>query len=154
MIYTIKGAESRYGFSKQKKKIYFKDYSYVHRTHILKLAFEEEVTVEVLHTLRHLLRSAIQMKLGLLSEYFFLQNSNIKNRLVMFDASEGGNGSIIMVMKRSKYLFERMHQILTSCSCTNAQGCPKCTFDLKCREPKFDLDKEKTTRFIDSLLEK
>ncbi|OLS25616.1 MAG: putative ski2-type helicase [Candidatus Heimdallarchaeota archaeon LC_3] len=149
---TLKGSESRYGKSNQKTKLLFKHYSYIHRTQILEIAFEEETTVEVLHTLRHLLRSAIQMKLGLQSEYFLLQDRTMKNKLVLYDASEGGNGSIITITKRIKYLFERMYQILSSCSCTLSQGCPKCTFDLKCRDSKLGLDKENTLRFLDTLI--
>ena len=58
-------------------------YFYVLRTHILEMQFDEELNVELLHTLRHVLRSTIQMKLGLQSEYFFLKNFDMKNKLVL-----------------------------------------------------------------------
>ncbi|OLS17005.1 MAG: DEAD-box ATP-dependent RNA helicase CshB [Candidatus Heimdallarchaeota archaeon LC_3] len=151
IIYTIKGAETRQGRSKTSSKIHFSHYSYVHRTIILELTFEDEIGLVVLHTLRHLLRAAVQMKLGLQSEYFFIQNSQMKKKLVLYDASEGGNGSILTIMKRVKYIFERMHQIIASCECSNPYGCPKCTFDLKCRNPKWDLDKEATINFLRKL---
>ena len=154
VVYTIKGAETRQGRSKASSKIHFSQYSYIHRTIILELTFQDEIRIEVLHTLRHLLRSAVQMKLGLQSEYFFIQASDLKNKLVLYDASEGGNGSILTIMKRIKYIFERMQQIILSCECPNPHGCPKCTFDLKCHNPKLDLDKESTMNFFEKIIMK
>ncbi|MHA1984727.1 MAG: DEAD/DEAH box helicase, partial [Candidatus Hodarchaeales archaeon] len=144
IIYTIKGAEKRFGRSKSTNSVFFNQYSYVHRTNILEIEFLEPLTVEVLHTLRHLFRGAIQMKLGLKSEFFFLKQKSLKTSMIIYDASEGGNGSVVTIVGRIKYIFERMYHTIDSCTCIMPQGCPKCTFDLECRNPKIELQKKET----------
>ncbi|MHA2031529.1 MAG: DEAD/DEAH box helicase, partial [Candidatus Kariarchaeaceae archaeon] len=153
VIYTIKGAEKRVGRSKETNSVYFNQYSYFHRTNIVEIEFLRPLTVEVLHTLRHLIRGAIQMKLGLKSEYFFLKQNSLKTGMVIYDASEGGNGSVVTIARRIKYIFERMYHVINSCICTMPQGCPKCTFDLECRNPKIELQKKETIEFLEGILD-
>jgi ATP-dependent helicase YprA (DUF1998 family) len=153
VTYTIKGAEKRFGRSKLTNSVFFNQYSYIHRTNIIEIEFLQPLTLEVLHTLRHLLRGAIQMKLGLKSEYFFLNRNNLKTSIVIYDASEGGNGSVVTIVRRIKNIFERMYHVINSCTCNMPQGCPKCTFDLDCRKPKIELKKKETIEFLAVVLD-
>jgi DEAD/DEAH box helicase domain-containing protein len=92
------------------------------------------------------------MKLGLKSEFFFLKQKSLKTSMIIYDASEGGNGSVVTIVGRIKYIFERMYHTIDSCTCIMPQGCPKCTFDLECRNPKIELQKKETIEFLERVL--
>ncbi|MFW9928558.1 MAG: DEAD/DEAH box helicase, partial [Candidatus Thorarchaeota archaeon] len=157
ITYNILGIRKKIGY-RETRNVYYKDYNYILGTLILEISFNDELEEDVLHTLRHLLRFAIKMVLGLENEYQFIKKNNKnhiiekENQLLLYDSVEGGNGSTYSIGKRLKRLLKRMVSILSSCKCKEIQGCPSCTFDMKCRDKEILLNKNQTLEFLKTIL--
>ncbi len=105
-----------------------------------------------LHAVKHLLIHAAKMIVGAESSEIDGMVDPTKNIILLFDNSmNGGNGVCKAIFEKQDLVIERALELISTCDCNEAAGCPKCTHWDGCSHFNENLEKEDARKILESM---
>ena len=71
--------------------------------------------------------------------------------IFVYDGAKGGSGLSKLLYDRLEEGFRRSLEILKSCKCTTADGCPRCTYSYQCGNNNQPLSKQGAIESLEQL---
>lgn len=138
-----------------KENVLMDTYHYEYKTYCVIFNFEDYISQIVLnernkgvqlgstiHTLSHVLYKAARMIVYSGNDLVNMENVAGMWKIIFTDNSINGNGMSELFFSKRNEIWSRALQILHTCSCTNKEGCLKCTIDYTCQSRNRNLLKD------------
>lgn len=106
---------------------------------------------EASHAIEHLVASASRMIAGA-AEPDIGSVLNEGGLAYIYDNVRGGNGIAGILYGRMERVLQRAYDIVATCPCKNAGGCPRCTMSYKCRSNNAGLHKDGASELLEEML--
>lgn len=148
------------------KKIFFDEpiiYQYVTNGIIFKvpkpsnilLKYENNQNIEMsgYHASEHVLIEGSSMITGGASQDLGGISLGSSGIIVIHDSAIGGNGASKTLFERFEKAIDRAYKILSECSCTNEDGCPRCTYSYRCGNNNEFLHKKTAIEVLYRIME-
>ena len=105
-----------------------------------------------MHAVKHLLIHAAKMIIGAESHEIDGMIDPTNNIILLFDNSmNGGNGICKAIFEKQDLIIKRAHELISTCNCTEHDGCPSCTHWDGCSHFNVNLDKDGARKILESL---